>query len=205
MVILITAANDPPLIFLASRSPRRRDLLNQLGVSFEILDLEVDESPVAGETPDALVRRLAVAKAEAGRRLRDGCDARPVLGADTIVVLDGEVLGKPRDAAHACELLMRLSGRCHHVMSAVALASAGGTHTRSSESRVCFRQLSRHECEAYAATVEPLDKAGGYAIQGRAAAFVSELQGSYSGVVGLPLYETAELLTQAGVALFPGD
>lgn len=191
------------MIVLASRSPRRRELLNQLRVSFQILDLEIDESMLADETPDALVQRLAVLKAETGRGLLAKVGADLVLGADTIVVLGNEVLGKPRDAAHACELLMALSGRCHRVLSAVALAHAHGTGVRLSESRVCFRQLSRQECQAYAATGEPLDKAGGYAIQGRAAAFVSDLQGSYSSVVGLPLYETAELLTGAGVALFP--
>ena len=183
------------MIYLASSSPRRRDLLRQLGVSFRILDPEVDESIRCDETPDALVRRLAALKAQAGRGLL-------VLGADTIVVQNGEVLGKPRDASHACELLMRLSGCCHRVLSAVALASADGTGMRLSETRVCFREMTRQECEAYAATGEPLDKAGGYAIQGRAAAFVSDLQGSYSGVVGLPLFETAELLREAGVAVF---
>ncbi len=191
------------MIYLASRSPRRRDLLDQLGVGFQILDLQIDESTPAGETPDALVQRLATVKAEVGRGLLGEGGAKLVLGADTIVVLDNAVLGKPRDPADACDMLMRLSARCHRVLSAVALASAGGTGTRLSESRVCFRQLSRQECEAYAATREPLDKAGGYGIQGRAAAFVSELRGSYSGVVGLPLYETAELLSEAGVALFP--
>ena len=193
------------MIYLASRSPRRRALLDQLGVRFALLDLEIDESTLAGETPDALVRRLATAKAQAGWGLLGHGGPDLVLGADTVVVLDDDVLGKPRDAAHACELLMRLSGCCHRVLSAVALASAEGTGTRLSESRVCFRQLSRKECEAYASTGEPLDKAGGYGIQGRAAAFVSDLQGSYSGVVGLPLYETAELLTEAGVALFPDN
>lgn len=191
------------MIYLASRSPRRRELLEQLEVSFQILDLEIDESKLTGETPDTLVQRLAALKAEAGWRLLDKGGADLVLGADTIVVLGNEVLGKPRDAAHACELLMSLSGCCHRVLSAVALACAHGTGVRLSESRVCFRQLSRQECEAYAATGEPLDKAGGYGIQGRAAAFVSDLQGSYSGVVGLPLYETAELLREAGVALLP--
>jgi nucleoside triphosphate pyrophosphatase len=191
------------MIYLASRSPRRRALLEQLGVRFEVLDPDIDESALAGESPDALVRRLATAKAGAGRRLPGHGDAHLVLGADTVVVLDDEVLGKPRDASHACELMLRLSGCWHRVLSGVALASADGTVTRLSESRVCFRQLSRRECEAYADSGEPLDKAGGYGIQGRAAAFVSDLQGSYSGVVGLPLYETAELLAEAGVALFP--
>ena len=191
------------MIYLASRSPRRRDLLDQLGVDFEILETDVDESPLAGETPAALVQRLAVSKADAGWRQLGRPGARLVLGADTIVVVDGTVLGKPRDTAHARELLMRLSGRCHQVLSAVALAGAGATHARLSESRVCFRALSPAECAAYAASEEPLDKAGGYGIQGRAAAFVTELHGSYSGVVGLPLYETAELLSEAGVPLFP--
>ncbi len=190
------------MIYLASRSPRRRELLKQLEVRFQILDLEVDESKLTGETPDTLVQRLAVLKAEAGWRLLDNGGADLVLGADTIVVLGNQVLGKPRDAAHAGELLMSLSGCCHRVLSAVALACAHGTGVRLSESRVCFREITRQECEAYAATGEPLDKAGGYGIQGRAAAFVSDLQGSYSGVVGLPLYETAELLREAGVALF---
>ncbi len=148
------------MIYLASRSPRRRDLLNQLSVSFQILDLEIDESMLADETPDALVQRLAVLKAETGRGLLARVGADLVLGADTIVVLGNEVLGKPRDAAHACALLMGLSGRCHRVLSAVALASADGTGMRLSETRVCFREMTRQECEAYAATGEPLDKAG---------------------------------------------
>jgi septum formation protein len=190
------------MIYLASRSPRRRELLNQLGVRFEILDLEVDESIRAGETPEALVRRLAMAKATAGRALLDDDGAHLVLGADTIVVLDDKVLGKPRDLGHAVALLMGLSGRCHRVLSAVALVSAAGTPTRVCESRVCFRELSRRECEAYAASGECSDKAGAYGIQGRAAAFVNNLQGSYSGVVGLPLYETAELLREADVDVF---
>lgn len=188
------------MIYLASRSPRRRALLEQLGVRFENLDANIDETPLVGETPNALVQRLAVGKAEAGTACL-GAGAHLVLGADTIVVLDDEVLGKPRDAADAGRMLRRLSGRCHEVLSAVALASTDGTRIRSSRSRVCFRDLSTQECDTYAATGEGLDKAGGYAIQGRAAAFVRDLQGSYSGVVGLPLYETAELLTEAGVVL----
>jgi septum formation protein len=185
------------MIYLASRSPRRRDLLGQLGVAFDVLDLEIDESALGGETPDALVLRLAVGKAEAGLGLLPAGASDAVLGADTIVVVDDDVLGKPRDAEDAQSMLRRLSGRCHRVLSAVALASAAGTSTRVSESRVCFRRLTDEECAAYAATGEPLDKAGGYGIQGRAAAFVRDLRGSYSGVVGLPLYETAELLREA--------
>lgn len=191
------------MIHLASRSPRRRELLSQLSVAFSVLDLEIDESARAGETPEALARRLAIAKAEAGLAMLEA-DAT-VLGADTIVVLDEDVLGKPRDAEDARVMLRRLSGRCHRVLSAVALASSAGTSARISESRVCFRSVSARECAAYAATGEPLDKAGGYAIQGCAAAFVTDLQGSYSGVVGLPLYETAELLREAGVAFLDGN
>lgn len=182
------------MIYLASQSPRRRDLLTQLGVAFDVLDLEIDESALPGETPDALVLRLATAKAEAGLAMLAAGTADTVLGADTIVVVDDDVLGKPRDAEDAQDMLQRLSGRCHRVLSAVALATAAGTSTKVSESRVCFRPLTDQECTAYVTTGEPLDKAGGYGIQGRAAAFIQDLQGSYSGVVGLPLYETAELL-----------
>ena len=190
------------MIYLASRSPRRRELLNQLGVEFEILDLEVDESAGTDETAEALVQRLAMAKAEAGLALLDNGQGHLVLGADTVVVVDDAILGKTRDQGQACEMLAGLSGRCHRVLSAVALASTDGTPVRLSESRVCFRALSRREIAAYATTGEPLDKAGAYGIQGRAAAFVSELGGSYSGVVGLPLYETAELLAAQGLDLF---
>jgi septum formation protein len=189
------------MIYLASRSPRRRALLAQLGVPFELVDLEIDETPQPGETPDALVQRLAAEKAQAGRARLDDGGGHLVLGADTIVVLGDQALGKPRDAADAGRLLARLSGRCHEVLSAVALATADGTRVRSSRSRVCFRELTAGERDAYVASGEPLDKAGGYGIQGRAAAFVRDLQGSYSGVVGLPLFETAELLTEAGVVL----
>jgi len=183
------------MIYLASRSPRRRELLSQLGVRFEVLDLEVDESIRVGETADGLVQRLAMAKAEAGRALSADNADHLVLGADTIVVLDDQILGKPRDAGHACEQLARLSGRCHRVLSAVALASDGDTAIRLCESRVCFRQLSHREIEAYAATGEPLDKAGAYAIQGRAAAFVESVDGSVTNVIGLPLAQTLHLLT----------
>ena len=190
------------MIYLASRSPRRRALLDQLGVRFEILDVAIDETALGGEDADALVRRLAASKAQAGRASLDDPGAHLVLGADTVVVIDDEVLGKPRNAAHAGDMLMRLSGRCHEVLSAVALVSADAIGIRLNRSQVGFRELARDECQAYVATGEPLDKAGAYAIQGRAAAFVSDLRGSYSGVVGLPLYETAELLTEAGITLF---
>lgn len=192
------------MIVLASRSPRRRELLAQLGVEFQVLDPGIDETPRGGESPEALVARLATEKAQAVSARLDDCDGggdAVVIGADTEVVLDNETLGKPRDAAHASALLERLSGRCHTVLSAVAVTRAGKTGVRVSASRVCLRELSADECRAYAASGEPLDKAGGYAIQGFAAAFVRSIEGSYSGVVGLPLFETAELLREAGVRL----
>lgn len=193
------------MIHLASRSPRRRELLRQLGVEFELLDPAVDESLRPGESPEEHARRLAMAKAEAGLAILEPTSGDVVIGADTIVVLNDQVLGKPRDAAHARQMLASLSNRCHRVVSAVAVACAAGTTERVSTSRVCFRALTDRERDAYVATGEPLDKAGGYGIQGRAAAFVTRLEGSYSGVVGLPLYETAELLGEAGVQVFPGD
>ena len=193
------------MIRLASCSPRRRELLAHLGVAFRPLDVDVDETPRAGEAPDALVRRLAVAKAEAGLALAGAGAEDCVLGADTVVVLGDEVLGKPDDAEHALEMLARLSGRRHRVLSAVALGTPGGTRSRMSESRVTFRSLTPAERAAYVATGEPLDKAGAYGIQGGAAAFVTRLEGSYTGVVGLPLFETAALLREAGVPLFASE
>ena len=190
------------MIYLASRSPRRRELLGQLGVSFRILDVETDESVLPGESCDVLVRRLAMAKAEAGDALLDVDERAPVLGADTIVLLGDAMLGKPHDEARAREMLMSLSGRSHSVLTAVALVAEGVTRTRMSESRVWFREISEKECRVYCASSEPLDKAGAYAIQGGAAAFIARLDGSYSGVVGLPLYETSELLIEAGVEIF---
>ena len=185
-------------ILLASRSPRRRQLLLQLGVRFQCLHLEVDERPHPGETVAELVPRLAVAKARAGAA--QSAFALPVLGADTEVVVDGEVLGKPADFSAAVAMLRRLSGREHLVYSAVAL-----THREhavlTSITRVAFRALSAEEIETYCRCGESLDKAGGYGIQGSAAAFVSRIEGSYSGVVGLPLFETATLLSQFNIPM----
>lgn len=190
----------PAELYLASRSPRRRELLTQLGVRFHTLEVDVDETRRPGEPPERFVRRLAEDKARRGGETTGLDPGLPVLGADTVVLLGDEALGKPRDADHALGLLARLSGRCHEVLTAVALAGpcTGG---RLSRSRVCFRTLSEEECRAYCATGEPLDKAGAYAIQGLAASFVTRLEGSYSGVVGLPLYETAELLRDCGIDL----
>ena len=184
-------------VYLASASPRRSELLRQIGVRFTVRAAAIDEEPLRGETPEASVARLAAAKAEA---IWAGvADSRPVLGADTAVVLDGAVLGKPRDAEEAMSMLERLSGRAHRVLTAVALRHEGGLDTRLSDSEVRFRATTPAERLAYCRTGEPFDKAGGYGIQGHAAVFVAELKGSYSGVVGLPLNETAALLTHCGV------
>lgn len=192
------------MIYLASQSPRRRELLAQLGVGFSVLPVEVDESPVGGEPPEALVQRLAVAKAQAGLARVPAEAPAPVLGSDTEVELDGEVLGKPRDEEDAAAMLARLSGRSHRVLSAVALATPQRVAVRVAVSRVWFRETTAEERAAYCATGEPLDKAGAYAIQGLAAAFVPRLEGSYSGVMGLPLFETAELLGAFGVPVLSG-
>lgn len=191
-------ADNPPGLILASASPRRRDLLRQVGVSFGVIVAEVDEAVLPGETPAAYVVRVARDKA-LEVQTREGASL-PVLGADTAVVVDGDVLGKPADRADGLAMLARLAGRAHEVLTAVALARPGGEeHCRLSVSHVTFRALTDAEIAAYWATGEPADKAGGYAIQGRAARFVTRLEGSYSGVVGLPLHETAELLAAAGI------
>jgi septum formation protein len=186
-------------VYLASASPRRRELLQQIGVPFRLVGTELDETPLPGEAPAAYVSRLAAAKADAGWRASRGAANAPVLAADTAVVLDGEILGKPRDKAHAERMLLRLSGRTHEVMTAVAVRSAGGHDVKVSYSMVTFRNLDAAEAGAYWNTGEPRDKAGAYAIQGYAAIFIADLRGSYSGVMGLPLFETAELLKSAGV------
>lgn len=187
------------MIYLASQSPRRRELLDQLGVAFDTVDAEIHEQRLPHEAPSDYVSRVAREKAGAGLL---ALAARPdaiVLGADTDVVLDGEVLGKPRDAAHAAELLARLSGRAHRVITAVWLLSGGREEHRLSVSEVRFAPLSAEDIAAYIATGEPFGKAGAYAVQGRGAAFIESLAGSYSGVMGLPLHETWQLLRNFGV------
>jgi len=186
-----------PAIYLASASPRRQELLRQLGVAFDVLVADIPESPAAGESARVYVQRLARAKAEAGAHLarERGLPPRPVLGADTEVVLDGEILGKPTDAAHGRAMLTRLAGRTHEVLTAIALVSDAGTQTALSETRVTMALMSDAEIDAYWRSGEPADKAGGYGIQGLAAAFIERIEGSYSGVVGLPLYEVARVLT----------
>ena len=195
-------------VYLASKSPRRQELLRQLGVEFAELKLreaagrepDVVEAPRDGEAPVEYVRRVTRLKASVAwhRMTRRGLAPKPVLAADTEVILEGRVLGKPKDAADAIAMLTALSGRTHEVVSAVAVRWEAQLALGTSASRVRFRPLARDEIERYVATGEPFDKAGAYAIQGRAAAFVQHLDGSYSGVMGLPLFETAEVLTKIG-------
>jgi septum formation protein len=185
-----------PVLCLASASPRRRALLTQIGVAHVVRAADIDEAPLSQESPRDYVARVAAAKARAVRRVDAGL---PVLGADTIVVVDGTMFGKPDDRAHGLAMLANLSGRAHEVLSAVALADARGVAIAVSASAVRFRALSAAECRAYWDSGEPHDKAGAYAIQGLAAAFIESLHGSYSGVMGLPLFETAALLRAAGV------
>jgi len=186
-------------VYLASGSPRRRELLQQIGVSFRVVGAAVDEAVRLAETAPTYVLRLAAAKAEAGwEASRDGTHV-PVLAADTAVVLDGRILGKPADGQDALGLLAQLSGRTHEVLTAVALRTANGLQSRISRSEVTFRSIAAGEARAYWETGEPRDKAGAYAIQGLGAIFIADLRGSYSGVMGLPLFETAELLSHAGL------
>jgi septum formation protein len=185
-------------LYLASASPRRRELLAQVGLRYRLVAAEIPEEHHPEEAPEVYVLRIALEKARAGR-LQAGSDRRPVLGADTAVVLEGEVLGKPRDRSDALFMLARLSGRSHHVLTAVAMVSEGEERSLLSSSIVHFRTTTPEERAAYVATGEPLDKAGAYGIQGKAAIFIERLEGSYSGVMGLPLFETAELLKSFGV------
>jgi len=195
----------PPRLLLASRSPRRRQLLRQLGLEFEVIDVAIDERPAPAEAPFDYVPRLAAAKARAAWSALARRAGRILLAADTSVICDDAILGKPRDAEHALAMLARLSGRSHEVLTAVALADEQGLQTALSASRVSFRELSETEIRAYWRTGEPCDKAGAYAIQGLGACFVERLAGSYSGVMGLPLFETAALLHRAGLDVLGGS
>jgi len=186
-----------PLLCLASMSPRRHELLAQIGVPHVVSTVHIDEAVRPGEGAADYVVRMARAKALA---VRERGGKLPVLAADTTVVVDGLICGKPADEAQAVAMLKRLSGRSHRVLTAVALATDGGVAFRLSASEVRFRPLRHEECTAYWRTGEPRDKAGGYAVQGRGAVFVEHLSGSYSGVVGLPLFETAQLLEAAGLS-----
>jgi nucleoside triphosphate pyrophosphatase len=197
-----------PRIYLASQSPRRRELLKQIGVNFEMLlmradprrNIAVDETARADEQPDNYVRRVSQAKAEAGYsalRFRNLPPA-PVLAADTVVALDGKIIGKPRSAEQAIDMLRQLSGKEHQVLSGVAIALEEHVEVALSVSTVRIVTLSDERIRRYLLTREYTDKAGGYAIQGQAGAFVEHLSGSYSGVMGLPLFETVQLLQRFG-------
>jgi septum formation protein len=188
-----------PVVCLASVSPRRRELLAQIGVPHKVVGAHIDETAHPGEMPRDYVMRMARQKALA---VRDKGEPLPVLAADTTVVLDDVIYGKPRDRDEGVAMLQRFSDRVHEVMTAVAIADAGGLALRLNVSSVRFRKLTPEECNAYWETGEPHDKAGGYAVQGVAAVFIESLSGSYSGVMGLPLFETAELLRGAGVGIW---
>lgn len=183
-------------IYLASQSPRRRELLTQIGVDYSVIAVDIDESRRAGEEPAAYVQRLAQEKAFAGWQRAHvlGMDPRPTLGADTTVAIDGDVLGKPKSFEDARAMLRQLSGRSHQVFTGVSVND--GTHSLSamSATTVWFRALGAADIEAYWASGEPCDKAGAYGIQGLGAIFIERIEGSYSGVMGLPLFETAQLL-----------
>lgn len=190
-------------IILASASPRRQELLTQIGVNYRVASQDIDETPRAGEAPHDYVQRMANDKAGSAIRGLGEDGQCVVLGADTIVVCDEQILGKPRDKADAVEMLLKLSAREHHVLSAVTVGTQTERYRAVSDSSVQFRVISPEEAECYWRTGEPAGKAGAYAIQGRAAEFVKHLAGSYSGVMGLPLFETAQLLSRFGIGGLP--
>jgi len=201
-----------PDFILASASPRRCELLHQIGCRFQVSPVDIDETVLAGESPADYVERMALQKAQAGWGMHQ-IKGLPVLGADTAVVLDSkgsgsedisEIFGKPLDQAHAISMLMRLSGATHRVLSGVAIVKGHEQQTILSESLVTFRHLTEEECARYWLTGEPNDKAGAYAIQGLGAVFVEHLSGSYSGVVGLPLIETCKLLDDFDISWWTG-
>lgn len=178
-------------LYLASQSPRRRELLTQIGVEFDLINVDVPEERQQDETPDDYVRRLALSKARAGAEIKHD---KPVLGADTIVVMGQRVLEKPTSAEAGINMLLSLSGQTHHVLSAVCVTFDGQAQTRLNSTQVRFRRITLSEAQRYWQTGEPCDKAGGYGIQGKGAVFVESINGSYSSVVGLPLLETSQLL-----------
>lgn len=186
-------------LILASASPRRAELLRQIGVDFEALSVDIDESPLSGEQAYDYVQRLALEKAQAAQRLCHQPDVL-ILASDTSVIVDGQILGKPSNKKHAFEMLRALSSRTHSVLTSVAVI---GKETLSvvSENHVTFSALNESDLEWYWATGEPIGKAGAYAIQGQAAIFIVRLEGSFSGVMGLPLYETSQLLQQQGCVI----
>lgn len=190
--------SSKPLIYLASASPRRSSLLTQIGIGHRVRPVDVDERPQAGEPPPDYVRRLALQKAQALWGQLGAAERLPVLGSDTAVVVDSEILGKPSNEQDCLRMLRLLSGRTHQVFTAVALCRAEGCVSKLSISDVTFRALTLDEMTAYWRSGEPADKAGAYAVQGLAAAFIERIAGSYSGIMGLPLYETTQLLAAIG-------
>ena len=194
---------QPPSIYLASRSPRRAELLKQMGVLFSVVPADIDETPHAMERSDAYVKRLAIEKAQAGYALvlQKAWFEMPVLAADTTVSIDGEILGKPQDDEDAYRMLSLMSGRWHEVHTGIAVAQAGHVAMEISSTMVQMDDLSDAVLRAYIATGEPKDKAGAYGIQGIAGSLIKRIEGSYSGVMGLPVYETTKLLKQAGITL----
>ena len=190
-----------PSIYLASNSPRRRELLTQIAVDFSVIKVDVDETRLQDEPAKNYVQRVALAKAQAGWDSLTQQDQRPVLGSDTSVVIDGHVLGKPVDDNNARTMLQQLSGQSHQVMTAVAIVADSKTWLDISISNVTFATLSSADIDWYIATQEGVDKAGSYAVQGLAAMFIDNIEGSYSGIMGLPLRHTAQLLQQVEVEL----
>jgi septum formation protein len=188
-------------LYLASKSPRRQQLLGQIGIRFKQIDVDVSEERLLQENPQDYVSRIALEKARAASRIRDLDKNIPIIGSDTIVVLENTILGKPKDFNDAVNMLTRLSGRSHKVLTAISVIH-DGAWSCINETTVLFRDLAEDEIEAYCFTDEPWDKAGAYAIQGKAAIFIKEINGSYSGVMGLPLFETAQCLQKAGINIF---
>ncbi|WP_040976747.1 Maf family protein [Necropsobacter massiliensis] len=192
-------------LYLASNSPRRLQLLQQLGLQVEVFSAETDETPFSGECPSAYVLRMAQQKNSAALALwqkqRQKPPHLPFLSADTIVVAEGRILGKPRNEAHAVQMLASLSARSHQVITAVCLFHQGQRHCLTQISRVCFKALTEDEIRRYVASKEPLDKAGAYGIQGMGGVFVHHIEGSFTGIMGLPVFETAQLLCHAGILL----
>ena len=191
------------MIYLASRSPRRAELLEQIGIEFIVLPSDIDETPLLNEQSHAYVMRLAAEKAQA---CYDGLISQlapiyPVLAADTTVSIEGKILGKPQDDDEAFQMLSSMSGRCHEVHTGIAVATHEGLKVTISTTKVEMAKLSDETILAYIATEEPRDKAGAYGIQGLAGTLINRIEGSYSGVMGLPIYETAQLLVQAGIRI----
>lgn len=189
-----------PQLYLASSSPRRQEILQQMGITFSVVPQNIEEQYLPDESPQNYVLRLAVEKSKDGLKGQIKQNI-PVLGADTIVVLDGKVLEKPDNREHGIEMLLSLSGHTHQVMTAVALGNDNKIESAISVSEVLFSSLSRKICENYWQTGEPADKAGSYAVQGQGALFIKNINGSYTGVMGLPIYETGLLLNQFGINL----